>query len=827
MCNKLAFLAFSGDIMGALMQDLSYSLRLLRKGPVFTAVAVITLALGIGANTTIFSAVSAILLRKPRVADPDRIYTLSSKNSVNGSDLLPVSVADFQSWKEQSDVFQEVAAADTGHSFTLTGQGEPTSVDGDRVTTNYFSVLGVRPALGRVFLPSEAQMGNNHVVVVSDELWRERFQGDPSVVGKVMKLDFAPYTIVGVMPPGRSIAMPWIPPRLWTPLAFSDKDLSPSARVDRSLAIGLGRLKPGVTASQAQAEMDSIAGRLAATYPQTNKGWGVAVISLQEYLIQKPRIRTALMLLMVMVAFVLLIACANVAGLFLARGAGRSHEMAVRSAVGASRKRLILQSLVESLLIGSFGGALGLILSVWGVDLLRAGFNFNEIGRQQASSFHLDQRTFLFTGAISLLTTLIFGIVPAIRASRVNPAGALSSGRTGAGTLVRSRLRAVLVTGEVALSLALLTGAAIMAREVHRELTQELGFNKERLLLAQINLRGPQYHNPDAQIAFFQKITEKLRSLPGVESADGTLDIPLGDARDTSFTIVGQPPTEKAKRPSADYFVVGPQYFRAMEIPVIKGRVFSVSDNAHSPVVAVVSQEFAKAFFPSGKAIGQQIEIDTGHNHRAEIVGIVGNVSVVIGQPAPHPQIYESYLQMPEPTLSVIVRSPLGPSALAPALRRTVWSVDKNQPVGRIVTMNSVAADNEGGGKLMVALMGMFAFAALILAAIGIYGLVAYSTSQRTREIGIRVALGAEKKDILWLVLRQGGLLALLGCMIGLALALPLPHVFAGIFEGLPLQGPLVAFAAGLVIAAVSLLATYIPARRAAVVDPVVALKYE
>ncbi len=427
-----------------------------------------------------------------------------------------------------------------------------------------------------------------------------------------------------------------------------------------------------------------------------------------------------------------------------------------------------------------------------------------------------------------MLTTLLFGLAPAIRASRIDPGDALSeSGRTGSGSFTRSRMRSVLVTGEVALALALVAGAAIMAREIHWELSQELGFDQARLLLAEIQLKSPQYQKPDAEIAFFRQVTEKLRSLPGVETADGTMDIPLGNAWDTSFSIVGQPAAEKSKRPSADYFVVGPDYFRAMKIPLMKGREFSVSDNTHSPVVAIVSQEVGRRFFPKADAIGQQIETEAGHNQRAQIVGIVGNVSVSIGQSSPRPQIYECYLQIPFPNLTLLVRSRLAASALAPMLRQAVWSVDKDQPVGRIKTMNEVAADNEGGDKLMVALMGIFAGLALVLAAVGIYGLVAYSISQRTREIGIRMALGAQKKDVLRLVLRQGGLLAGIGCAIGLALALPLPRVFAAMFQGFPLQGPLVAIAATSTIAVVSLLATYIPARRATKVDPMVALRYE
>ena len=810
-----------------LWQDVRYGLRMLVKDPGFTIIAVLTLALGIAANSTIFSAVSALLLRKPPVKDPDRLITISSRNAVRGWDLARVSAPDFESWREESHAFEDMAAAEIERSFTLTGQGTPESVDGDRVTPNYFSVLGVMPMLGRRFLPSEGQAGNDRVVVLSYDLWRDRFGLYPNAIGKDIKIDGEPHTIVGIMPPEAGVIL-FTPPRLWTPLVFGAKDLSPSARGNRYLSLVLGRLKPGVTVQQAQAEIDSIAGRLARGYPDTNKDWGATVLTLQEFLIQKPNIRAALMMLMVMVGFVLLIACANIAGLLLARGAGRAHEMAVRSAVGASRLRLIRQMLAESLLIGAAGGGVGLMMSVWGISLLRVGFNFNSYGRQQAPLLQLDQTTLVFTGAVCLVTAVLFGLVPAIRASRINPGPALTEGgRAGSGSFSRSRMRSALVVGEIALGLALLAGAGVIAREVRREFSEKVGFNPDHLLLAEVNLKSLQYKDPAAQVAFFQQATEKLREIPGVESAAVTMGVPLGGASSSSFNIVGQPPLPEPKRPSADYYAVGPRYFGTMEIPLESGRDFSDSDNAQAPVVAIVNEEFARRFFPEGDAIGHQIEVDTGQHKPARIVGIVGNVNGYVGQLAPEPQIYETYLQIPFPSMSLVLRSPVTPSALAPSLRQAVRSIDKEQPVGSIETMKDAAAENEGAGWLIVALMGIFAVLALILGAVGIYGVIAYSISQRTREIGIRTALGARKKDVLGLVLRQGGLLIAAGCAVGLGLALPLPRVLAGIFEGMPLQGPLVPVVAGLTVAVVSLVATYIPARRAMKIDPMVALRYE
>lgn len=810
-------------------QDTRYGLRQLRRNPGFTAVAVLTLALGIAANTTIFSAVSAILLRKPPVKDPDSLCSVSSKYVAKGYDLLSVSPLDFESWRRRNDVFQAMAAV-IGGSFTFTGKGGAESVFGDLVTPGYFKVIGVLPVLGRPFLPSEGQAGGNHVVVLSNALWHDRFASDPSVIGKNLEINNEPYTVVGVMPPKAAMPMPWVAPRLWTPLVFSAKDMSPSGRGNLDLDMVLGRLRPGVTIQKAQAEMSSIAHQLARSYPKTNKGRGVTVLTLQDYLIRKPHTRNAMMMLMVVVGLVLLIACANIAGLLLARGASRAHELAVRSAVGASRFRLVRQMLAESLLIGVAGGGLGLLMSVWGIELLRAGFSFNEVARRMAAGFRLDQPTLLFTLGVTLLTTFVLGLVPALRASKANPRDALAEGgRADSGGLGRSRLRSVLVTGEVALSLVLLAGAGVMMREVIREFAEPIGFNPSHLLVADVFLKSRSYEKPAAQGAFFRQVTENLRNIASAESAGASTCIFNGCDDTTAFSIAGEPPLPKSKRPSADWFAVGPGYFGAMQIPLMKGREFTDSDNAHAPIVAIINRAFASRFFPKGNAIGQQIEVDRGKHKQARIVGIVANIEDYIGQLAPRAQIYECYLQVPSPSMWLVVRSRVAPSALAHMLRHAVWSVDKSQPIGTIQTMQERIADNVGGDKLLVKLLGIFAALALLLAAVGIYGVVAYSVNQRTREIGIRVALGAEKRDVLRLVLKQGGLLTGIGCAIGLALALPLPHIFSSLFSGSGFgnQGPLVAVTAFFFIGTVCLGATYLPARRAAKVNPMVALRYE
>jgi putative ABC transport system permease protein len=816
-----------------ILQDIRYAFRMLRKSPGFTAVAVLTLALGIGANTTIFSAISAILLRKPPVKNPDSLCAVASADKVAGNDLVWASAPDFKSWQAQNDVFENMAAIESGRSFTLTGKNGAQAVDGDRVTPDYFQIIGIPPVLGRTFLPSESQAGNDRVVILSNSLWRERYNSDPNILGKRLEIDRVPYTIVGVMPRGAALALPSFPPRLWTPLVFAPSDLTPSARDNHYLNMIVARLKPGVTLKRAQSEMDSVAERLAREYPGTNKHWGVVVLTLQEYLIRVKQVRPAMMMLLTVVGLVLLIACANIAGLLLARGSVRAHEMAVRAAIGAGKMRLIRQLLTESLLVGLTGGIAGLISSIWGIHLLRVGFNFNVYGAQLARSIRLDQRTLLFTVAISILSAIVFGLAPAFRSSNINPGDALNEGsRTGSRSFARSRLRNVLVTGEIVLAVVLLAGAGVNLQEVIREFSEPVGFNAHHLVIANLHLDSHPYQEAATRTAFFERVTEKLRNIPGVEDAALDNCVPLGCGYSTSFAIVGQSFSSASKTPSANYLVVGPGYFRTMQIPIMKGRDFIDSDTSHTPTVAIVNQEFARRYFPKGGAIGKWIEATTLDAKRAQIVGIVGNVSEFLGQIKPDPQIYESDLQFPFTAFSetsLVVRSRIASSALVPMVRGAVWSVDLDQPVDGIQTMEDLSADDGGGDKLIASLLGIFAGLALVLAGVGIYGVIAYSVSQRTREIGIRVALGAQQKDVLRLVLGDGALLTGIGCAIGVLLALPLPRILSSLsVNGFPrVQGLLVSLAVTLIVATISLVATYIPARRAMTVDPMVALRYE
>lgn len=810
-------------------RDLRFGCRQLRKSPGFTITAILTLALGIGVNTTIFGAFSAMLFRKPPVKHPDTLCALSSKNIVYGDDLVRASAPDFESWQKQNDVFEQIAAVETGRSFTLTGKFEPQSVDGDRVTAGFFSVVGVVPVLGRPFLPSEYKSGSNHEVILSSSLWRERFNRDPSALGRDIEIDGEPYRIIGVMPPFVGVS-PESQPQLWTPLVFSPQDLSQPARANHYINLVLGRLKPGVTLNQAQAEMDSIARRLAQAYPKTNKNWSVTVLTLQEYNIRSEDVRNFMLLIMSAVGLVLMIVCTNVAGLLLARGACRSHEFAVRSALGASRGRILRQMLTEGMLIGASSGLAGLLISLCGIRLLRAGFDFNQYGERIAAGFRIDSPTFLFMLAITLLATILFGILPAIGSSTVPPRGALSrTGHTASGGKESARLRRVLVIAEVATAVILLTAGVVVMRHLLRELNEPNGFNQQQLLVANLHVSNPRYELQNARLALYEQTSQKIRNLPEVEDVALDSCVPMSCFFSLSFDFVGRAARPSSARPSANFFVVGPEYFRTMKIPFLKGRGFSDEDNVQEPVVAVVNQEFMRRFFPNGDVIGKQIEVKDGNHKRAQIVGVVGNVNNVVGQIHPRPQIYECYLQIPVKAFSrmaLVVRSRMPAAALAPMLRRAVWSVDKAQVV-EVRTMENLVNDNIGGDRLVTELLGLFAGFALGLAELGIYGVIAYSFAQRTREIGIRLALGARKSDVLSLILREGGVLIGIGCTAGILAALLVPNLIRGMLSGIAPQGPLAVLVAAVAVILASCLAIYLPAYSAMNIDPMGALRNE
>lgn len=809
------------------LRDFGYGLRTLRKNPGFTLTAVTTLALGVAANTTIFSMVSPILLRRPPVADPNRVVIVSSVNKSNPQSLSGASVPDFLAWRQQAHAFRELAAA-TSRDVTLTGGTEPRWVAALSVTADYFRALEVPAAIGRTFLPGEDEPGHEHVVVLSNKLWQSRFNSDRAIVGQSVPVDGERYTVIGVMP--AKFRLISFDAALWTPLIFTPQQLGPDGRKDRPISV-VGRLKTGVTPERAQAEMATIAHRLEESYPATNKNWSARIMTLQEFMIQDANVRPAMLLLMGAVVFVLLIACTNIANLLIARNSARQRELVIRAAVGAGRSRLVRQLSVESLLIGGAGGGFGFLLAIWGTALLRSSLTWNDYVQSMASEMVLDWRVLGFCGLISMLAAIVFGLLPAMQASKVGLSAGLAEGsRGGSGGVERRRLRKSLVVGEIALSIILLTGAGVMIQAVVMEMRTALGFNPHHLLTAQIRVSGARYKEPKQQAAFFQKIVERAYNLPGVDRAAVVNALPTtASAGPVGFRLEGADVIPKDQEPKARNYVAGSEYFQVLGIPLIKGRGILASDSGGAPLAVVVNETFAQRFFPKQNPLGRRILIDDqpGNEPWSEIVGVVGDVPDFIGQTKPEPHIYQSFLEAPRDAMNLVVQSQADAATLAPLLRQAIWSVDRDQPVGAIHTMSQVVADAGMGDRLMGCLMGTFAGLALLLAGVGIFGVIAYNVAQRTREVGIRMALGAGKREVLRLVVGQSALLTGLGAGLGMLGAVPLPNLLGSMFNGLPWDTRPILIIVPMLVALVALGASYVPARRAMRVDPMTALRYE
>ena len=811
-------------------QDIRFGARMLLKNPGVTAIAVLTLALAIGANTAIFSVVNAVLLRPLPYRNPDRLVSLWAKVPEHGR--WRTTPANFFDWKKQNTVFEDVAAFGTW-TMTLTGDGEPEQLLGTRVSSGYFSVVGVEPMLGRSFANEEYEPGKGQVVILGHAFWQRRYAGDRAIVGKSITLNDNPYVVIGVMPPGIYPARPTPSGRIsferneeqfWTPMSFSPQ----WAAVRTAHVLGaLARLKPGVTVAQAQAEMDTIAGRLSQEYPVI-KGEGIIVNPFMNEV--SGDVKPALVVLLSAVLMVLLIACANVAGLLLAQHTGRTKEIAIRAALGAGRGRLLRQFLVEGLLLSVCGAVAGIALAKFGLAAMMALISSRIPRIDQA---HLDLRVLGFTLGLSLLTCLIFALAPALHAVRPQLQATLEQGsRTSRLSFGRQRLRQALVVFQVSAAVMLIISAGLLIMSFWRLQQVDPGFKPDRVISFSLTLPQSKYGDNARINGFYNQLIEKLSSVPGVQSASIGYDHPLETNWTDAFAIEGRPQGQEPV--SASFNPVSTEYFRTVGSGLLEGREFTGRDDQEHPGVTIVNEAFARRYFPNEKALGRRLRLSAPArmwgNQRFEwfeIVGISRNVKSAGLKVETEPAYYVPATQAPQPDMLVLVRTQGDPVALVPSLRQAVWAIDPNQPIADIKTLNQIVSDSVGQTRLNMILMGAFGGLALLLAAVGIYGLLSYAVTQRTQELGIRMALGAQVKDVLRLVLKQGMGLALLGEGIGLVAAYASTRVLRGLLFGVTPTDPIVFIAVFQLLALVALLACYLPARRATKVDPLVALRYE
>ncbi|HEV2114699.1 MAG TPA: ABC transporter permease [Terriglobales bacterium] len=810
--------------METVIQDIRYGLRMLRKSPGFTAVAMVTLALGIGANTAIFSVVKCVLLKPLPFSNPDRLVNLWESNPHNpGDEIMPVPPADFRDWQDRTHSFAEIGASyDVQKS--LTGAGAPEALVGYAFSSNVFHVLGVTPLLGRTFTTEEDRPGAERVVVLAYSLWQRKFGGDPAIAGKRVLLDGESYAVLGVMRPGFDYPGNV---EFWVPIA-----LQPEGMADRKLPFLrlVARLKPGVTVQRADADLKNVASQLQREYPQTNSTRSAKVDAIRKLYVGD--IQPALLALLGAVGFVLLIACANLASLLLARGASRRKEFAVRSALGASRSRLGRQVLSESLLLSLGGGLLGLLLAAGSRGTLLQLFpnDIANLNIPRLESIPLDGGVIGFAILLSLFTGALFGVLPALHTSAGNVYETLKEGGRSGATGGRERTRSVLVIAEMALSLVLLAGAGLMMKTFLRLGAASLGFNPDHVLTAQVLLPDSKYPKLEDHARFLNETLQRIEALPGVKSAGAVGFLPLsGFWGDTNFTVQGEPAPPQGGTPSADFNVVSPSYFRTMQVPLLAGRGLQASDTGNAPPVAVINQTMARRFWPNQNPVGQHINPDPARFQKRswEIVGVVGDIKHFgVAEPT-HPTIYRPFAQENFPLLAFTIRTQVPPMSLAEQVRQAIWSVDRDQPISKIITMDEAAAESVTLRRISMILLASFAALAVFLAVIGLYGVMAYLVAQRTHEIGVRMALGARPRNISQLVLRQGLRLAAIGIVLGIAAGLGLTRVLGSLLFGVRPQDPPTFVAVAALLAGVALVASYVPARRAMKVDPMVALRYE
>jgi putative ABC transport system permease protein len=799
-------------------QDLRYGARMFLKQPGFTLIAVLTLALGIGANTAIFSVVNAVLLRPLPYTEPERLVWLW--DTLPQLPTAPTSLPEFLDWKSQNQSFEYLSAFQGGNMFLDTGDGTQDTPVG-LVTPEMFALFRVSPILGRTFTDEETLPGRFRVAVIGQAMWQSRFGSDPNVLGRTVELNGAPYEIIGVIPEGFSF-----PNRamLWRPLPIDPNQLDRGPHYLRVV----GRLKPSVTLAQAQTEMSALAARLSEQHPEKNAGHGVKIDLLRDVVVGD--IGPALFILLGAVGFVLLIACANVANLLLARVGVRQKEIAVRTALGASRLRIMRQLFTESLMLSVGGGAAGLLIAVWGVKWL-VSMGPNTIPR--VHEIAVDPRVVGFTLLISAATSLLFGLAPALQASRPNLTDALKeSGRSSAG-LSRNRICSVLVISEVALSLVLLIGAGLMIRSFAKLNYVDPGFNPADVLTMGVTLLPNKYPEEERVASFYAQLLEQAAATPGVVSAGGISELPFsGSNTNDSFTIEGRPPVAKQDEPGTEYRVVTPRYFEAMGIPLLAGRDFTGADTKQAPNVVIINEAFANRHFAGESPLDHRIRLQGQERDPLLIIGVVGDVRDQQLDEQPIPEAFVPYLQNPLSktyyrSMTIVARTKSDPGGVAGSLRAALTSVDKSLPVYDLKPMTEYLRDSLARRRFNLILLTTFAGVALVLAAIGIYGVISYGVTQRTHEIGIRMALGAGRGDVLGLVIRQGMRMALVGVVIGLLASVALTRLMETLLFGISVTDPLTYTVIALLLTSVALLACFVPARRATKVDPLLALRYE
>jgi putative ABC transport system permease protein len=801
--------------MQILLQDLRYGARMLIKKPVFTIIAVITLALGIGANTAIFSVVNAVLLRTVPYHNSNRLVVLSAVVPSGDRDVL--SVLEVQDFQTRMHSLEDLTAFQS-QSVNLTGGERPDRVRGAFVSANFFKVFNLAPVVGRTFAEGEDRQGGAKLAVINERMWQERLNGARNLEAKSLILNGEPYSVIGVVP--TSFKHPFdADVEVWLPAANFPGN---NGKRDARFAFGFGHVKPGVQLSQAQAEAATIASQLAQAYPKENAGRGAKVELFREVMVV--RVRPMLWLLFAAVGVILLIACANLANLLLARGLARQREIAVRAALGASRWRLIRQLLTETTLISLAGGAGGLLLAHWGLyALLKLPQNF--VRTEDAA---LDTRVLLFALGLSVLTGWLFGLVPALQLAKPELQSFLKEGARGSGEGARwNRVRGAFVVAQVALSLLLLVSAGLLIRSFDKLLHVDVGFKPERLLTLEYRLPRTKYREPAAQWQFHRHVIERIQEVPGVQSVSLVRGLPFsGNGATTAIVLPDRELPAPGTEPEVMFNTAMPNYFETIGIPFIKGRLFGPQDQLNSPPVLIINQTMAQRFWPDQDPLGKQVKfVEDGTT--GTVVGVVGDAKHYWLDDESRPQMYNSYTQQPGFFATVVVRTTVEPMALSESVRQALWKVDADQPMWKVRTVEFLVNRSVADRKFLMALMGIFASLALVLTMIGLYGVISYLVNQRTQEIGIRMALGAQMGDILRMVLKQGMVLVLIGVALGLGAAWLMTRLMIRLLYQVSATDPLTFVSIALLLIVVALLACYLPARRATKVDPLVALRYE